>query len=134
MISASISNINGSTWTADCSYYADGNIDEKEINSSDTTNYSYDNDLMTAASGAESFSLTWNNNGNMTTGPLADLEYNWDGNRVFLGRLKKLDFSGGVGFLKRMSFVPWQPVGRRYRYGFGVLVQLGEVVEGVGGV
>lgn len=77
LTSASTTNIGGSTWTGQYSYHDDGNLSSRTINAG-TTNFSHNADLMTAATGSESFSLDWDANGNMTTGPIAVMTYNWD--------------------------------------------------------
>jgi len=82
---ASITNINGSTCTANYSYKKDGNIETKTINSSDT-DYEYDtnavngsvfdSDIMTKAGGD---SLVWDANGRLAATPTVSFEYNGDG-------------------------------------------------------
>jgi len=75
LIDAAMTNINSYTWRADYSYYKDGNIASKTVNS-DTTDFDYTGDLMTDI-GADT--LTWDYNGQLTESTIASLEYNWSG-------------------------------------------------------
>jgi hypothetical protein len=75
LLSASMTNINSYTWSADYDYNKDGNIDSKTVNS-DTTDFAYDGDLMTKIGDD---TLDWNYNGQLTESVIASLEYNWDG-------------------------------------------------------
>ncbi len=78
-------NINGGSWQADYSYYKNGNLKDREIQSS-KTEFEYTGEIMdgTKTGGGEEFGLTWDDNGNMTevdmsTGDDTTLVYNWDG-------------------------------------------------------
>jgi len=46
LLSASMTNINSYTWSAEYDYARDGNIDSKTVNS-ETTDFAYTGDLMT---------------------------------------------------------------------------------------
>jgi len=75
LLSASMTNINSYTWSADYTYYRDGNITSKAVNS-DTTDFEYTGDLMTDIGDDE---LDWDLNGQLTESVTALLEYNWSG-------------------------------------------------------
>ncbi len=72
---ASVTNIGGSTWTADYNYRKDGNIDDETVAGS-SADFDYDGDLMTDKGND---SLNWDLNGQMTSGITASMEWNWDG-------------------------------------------------------
>jgi RHS repeat-associated protein len=84
LTSALITDINGSTWSANYSYKKDGNIEQKTINGSaesyeyDTTpdGNVFDSDIMTKAGNDD---LTWNNNGQLAQTPTITFNCNWDG-------------------------------------------------------
>jgi len=75
LLSASMTNINSYTWSADYTYYRDGNITSKAVNS-DTTDFEYTGDRMTDIGDDE---LDWDLNGQLTESVTALLEYNWSG-------------------------------------------------------
>ena len=72
LLTASISNIDGGTWSASYSYKKDGNIDSK-----DSTSFTYTGDLMT--SGEEDYD--WDENGRLEEKDTSAVTfiYNWDG-------------------------------------------------------
>ena len=74
LLSADITNIGGSTWSADYDYRKDGNIDSETVAGS-SAEFDYDGDLMTDKGND---SLTWDLNGRMITGVTSSLTYNWD--------------------------------------------------------
>jgi RHS repeat-associated protein len=63
-------------------YRLDGNIERKTVNSSDT-DYEYNGDIITTATGGDNFSLTWDKNGQLVLSshePQAtSYVWNWDG-------------------------------------------------------
>ena len=72
-------------WDADYSYYKNGNLKDREIQSS-KTEFEYTGEVMdgTKTGGGEYFELAWDENGNMidfdiSVGDDTTLEYNWDG-------------------------------------------------------
>ncbi|HPD48789.1 MAG TPA: RHS repeat-associated core domain-containing protein, partial [Anaerohalosphaeraceae bacterium] len=75
LLSASMTNIGGSTWQASYAYDKAGNIYSETINSTPTA-FTYDGDLMTAK-GQDS--LDWDLNGQMTTGITSSMTWTWDG-------------------------------------------------------
>ncbi len=75
LLSADITNIGGSTWSADYDYRKDGNIDDETVAGS-SADFEYDGDLMTDKGND---SLSWDLNGQMTSGITASMEWNWDG-------------------------------------------------------
>jgi RHS repeat-associated protein len=75
LIIASVSNIGGSTWSADYEYDKAGNVTSQTVNSTPTS-FAYDGDLMTAK-GVDS--VDWDLNGQMTTGITASMMWTWDG-------------------------------------------------------
>jgi RHS repeat-associated protein len=79
LTNALITNIGGSPWIYDYHYRLDGNIDSKVVNVEGTTEYEYDGDIMASATGGESFTLTWDDNGRLTAKPAISFVYNWDG-------------------------------------------------------
>ena len=72
---ASVTNIGGSTWTADYNYRKDGNIDDETVAGS-SADFEYDGDLMTDKGND---SLSWDLNGQMTTGISSSMTWNWNG-------------------------------------------------------
>ncbi len=81
LIDATNDNIDSSTWDVDYAYYNNGDINTKTEDSTATT-YTYNSgNQMTGASGGDSFSLDWDENGNMKVGVVSEstLVYNWDG-------------------------------------------------------
>ena len=75
LLSADITNIGGSTWSADYDYRKDGNIDSETV-AGTSADFDYDGDLMTDKGND---SLDWDLNGQMTSGITASMEWNWDG-------------------------------------------------------
>jgi RHS repeat-associated protein len=71
---ADISNINGGNWVAHHSYYDNGDMAYRTIQS-DNQNFSYNGYSLTNADGN---ALDYDENGNMTNGVGATLVYNWD--------------------------------------------------------
>ncbi len=74
LLSASMSNIGGTTWTGSYDYLMDGNLDSRTILGQGTS-FGYTGDLMTGLGGNN---LTWNDNGNLTAGLSATYVWNWD--------------------------------------------------------
>jgi RHS repeat-associated protein len=77
---ATITNINGNPWAETYNYHKNGDMNYRTIQSS-TTNFTYSGNQMNMATGGESFTLNWDNNGNMKNLPVNDtnaLVYNWD--------------------------------------------------------
>ena len=75
LLSADITNVGGSTWSADYDYRKDGNIDNETV-AGTSADFDYDGDLMTDKGND---SLDWDLNGQMTSGIIASMEWNWDG-------------------------------------------------------
>ncbi len=71
---ASISNINGGNWVAEYTYHDNGDMSSRTIQSDNQT-FSYTGHQMTNADGN---SLSWDKNGNLTTGVSTNLVWNWD--------------------------------------------------------
>ena len=74
LTSADITNIGGSTWSADYTYDKAGNVTEETVAGTNKS-FTYDGDLMTAKGND---SLTWDANGRMITGVTSSLTYNGD--------------------------------------------------------
>ncbi len=72
--SASVSNINGATWTAGYTYDKAGNVSQQAV-SGVNTDFDYDGDLMTAKGGN---ALDWDADGRMISALSRSLTYNWD--------------------------------------------------------
>ncbi|NLH16928.1 MAG: RHS repeat-associated core domain-containing protein [Phycisphaerae bacterium] len=71
---ASVSNINSTTWTASYTYDKAGNVTQQTIGGNET-DFDYDGDLMTAK-GVNA--LDWDADGRMISGLSRSLAYNWD--------------------------------------------------------
>ena len=74
LLTADITNIGGSTWSAEYAWHKDGNIASRTINSTPKS-FQFNGDLMTDAGSDE---LCHDLNGNMTTTYDADLAYTWN--------------------------------------------------------
>jgi len=78
---ATITNIDVGDWTGVYHYKKNGDMDYRTIQASQT-NFTYTGNLMGSATGGESFTLTWDENGNMKKLPddsvTTELIYNWD--------------------------------------------------------
>ena len=75
LLSADITNIGGSTWSADYTYDKAGNVTAETVEGTNTS-FTYDGDLMTDKGND---SLSWDLNGQLVTGITASMEWNWDG-------------------------------------------------------
>ncbi len=74
LLTASVSNINGATWTAAYTYDEAGNVTQQTVGGVNT-DFEYDGDLMTDKGGN---ALDWDADGRMISGLSRSLTYNWD--------------------------------------------------------
>ncbi len=75
---ANISNISDGNWVAEYVFNDNGDMASRTIQSASGT-FTYDGHQLTGSTGDESFTLDYDENGNMTENASAkDLEYNWD--------------------------------------------------------
>lgn len=74
MKTASITDINSTTWTANYTYHNNGNLDTR-TEAGTVTDHSYTGDLLTTLG---TNSLTWDDNGNMSTGVGVNITWNAD--------------------------------------------------------
>ena len=81
---ASISNIAGQNWSAQYGYDKAGNLSAVEVDGS-ASNRTFQGDRLLTSSGAESYALGWDENGQLTGSAAATLEYDWDG-RLYQGQ------------------------------------------------
>jgi RHS repeat-associated protein len=76
---ANIGNISGGNWTGMYSYNKNGDMGSRTINSGTQTDFTYTGNMMASADGNETFSLSYDENGQLIEGQdSAEYTYNWD--------------------------------------------------------
>lgn len=105
LTSATMTNINGSTWMGGYTYREDGNIETQTINGSPTS-FGYTGDLMTYIADQ---SLDWDDNGNLTSTPAMNRDIVWNyANKL---RSAEVDYQDGPYLHRRRLECTYTPGG-----------------------